>query len=329
MGEPLLLAVDGNSLVHRAYHSGAERDLRTTDGRPCWALGGMWTLLLDAINRVDPAAVLLAFDDSTGNARKLVHPSYKAHRAEKPADLVSQLAAAPVHLARTGLSVRTHPGAEADDVLASAARTAEDAGWRCVLATSDRDSFALISERTSVLRLIKGGVQNSPLLTPQRLRILTHGIGPEQYRIFAALRGDPSDNLPGVPGIGPKTALRLLTAFPTVTAALAEHDAGGPGLVAAIGARAATTLASPQSRETLALNLRLMTMRTDLPLPALADMRIPLPADDLLAELEEWNLHGVRNQARWLLTDPATYRPAVAKARPVVAEGYVQASLFD
>ena len=131
------------------------------------------------------------------------------------------------------------------------------------------------------------------MLTPQRLRILTHGIGPEQYRTYAALRGDPSDNLPGVSGIGPKTALRLLQAFPTVTAALAEHDAGGPGLVAAIGARAATTLASQESREILATNLRLMTMRTDLPLVDLAEMRIPVAPGDLLAELEEWNLHSV------------------------------------
>lgn len=328
MEAPLLLAIDGNSLLHRAYHAQSDRGLRTVDGRPCWGLSGMWSLLLDAVNRCDPAAILLAFDDPDANERKLAHPTYKAHRVDKPTDLRSQLAAAPVHLARTGLSVTVHPGAEADDVLASAAARAEFAGWRCVLATSDRDSFALISERTSVLRLISGGVGNSPMLTPDRLRILTHGISPEQYRTFAALRGDPSDNLPGVSSIGAKTALRLLQAFSTLSAALAEHDAGGPGLVAAVGARAAATLASPQARETVATNLRLMTMRTDLPLPELADMRIPIPPGDLLAELEEWNLHGVRNQARWLLTDPATYRADVARARPAVAAGFEQPGLW-
>lgn len=307
MEAPLLLAIDGNSLLHRAYHAHEESGHRTTDGRPCWAINGLWSQLLAAVNRVDPAAVLLAFDDPAANDRKVSHPAYKAHRADKPADLVAQLADAPVHVARTGLTVRVEPATEADDVLASAAAKAERAGWRTVLATSDRDAFALISERTSVLRIINGGVPNSPVLTPDRLRILTRGIGPEQYRAYAVLRGDSSDNLPGVPGIGPKTALRVLAAFPTISAALAEHDAGGPGLVAAIGAAAAARLSSASAREILTTNLALMTMRTDVALPELDEMRIPVPAGDLLAELEEWNLHGVRDQARWLLTDPSSF----------------------
>lgn len=329
MEAPTLLVIDGNSLLHRAYHAHEDSGHRTGDGRPCWAINGLWSQLLAAVNRVDPAGVLLAFDDPAANERKIVHPAYKAHRTEKPQDLIAQLASAPDHLARSGLTVRIEPGTEADDVLASASVQAEAAGWRCVLATSDRDSFALITERTSVLRIINGGVPNSPLLNPAKLRILTHGIGPEQYRAYAALRGDSSDNLPGVPGIGPKTALRLLTAFPTISAALAEHDAGGPGLVAAVGGAAAARLASAQAREILTTNMALMTMRTDVPLPDLDDMRIPIPPGDLLAELEEWNLPGIRDQARWLLTDPATYRPSVARARPVVAQGYEQPSLFD
>jgi DNA polymerase-1 len=304
---PLLLAVDGNSLLHRAYHAHEASDQRTPDGRPCWAINGVWSQLLAAVNRVDPAAILVAFDDPAVNQRRQAHPTYKSHRATKHDDLIAQLAAAPEHIARTGVCVVVSPGAEADDVLASAAAQAERTGWRCVVATSDRDAFALISASTSVLRIINGGVVNSPVLTPARLRIMT-GIDPEQYGEYAALRGDTSDNLPGVPGIGPKTAVRLLNAYPTVAAALAEHDSGSAALGTAIGTSAAARLATTLARETLATNCMLMTMRTDLVLPGLDDMRIPIPAGDLLAELEEWCLAGVRDQARWLLTDPATYR---------------------
>ena len=320
---PLLLVVDGNSLLHRAYHAHEGSDQRTLDGRPCWAINGVWSQLLAAVNRVDPAGVLVAFDDPAVNQRRQIHPTYKAHRAVKHDNLIAQLSAAPQHIARTGVSVVVSAGAEADDVLASAAAATERSGWRCVVATSDRDAFALISAGTSVLRIINGGVANSPLLTPSRLRILT-GIDPEQYCEYAALRGDTSDNLPGVAGIGPKTAVRLLNAFPTVAAAL---DADGAVLAAAIGASAAVKLATPLARETFATNRALMTMRTDVPLPDLDDMRIPIPAGDLLAELEEWCLAGVRDQARWLLTDPATYR-APSRVLVAAAAGFEQTTLW-
>lgn len=319
----MLLAVDGNSLLHRAYHAHEESDQRTLDGRPCWAINGVWSQLLAAVNRVDPAAILVAFDDPAVSERRQSHPTYKAHRATKHHNLIAQLASAPEHIARTGLCVVTSPGAEADDVLASAAAQAEGAGWRCVVATSDRDAFALITASTSVLRIINGGVTNSPMLTPSRLRILT-GIDPQQYCEYAALRGDTSDNLPGVPGIGPKTAVRLLNAYPTVGAALAADAAA---LAAAIGPSAAVRLATPLARATFATNLALMTMRTDVPLPDLDEMRIPIPAGDLLAELEEWCLAGVRDQARWLLTDPATYRTPARVLAPV-AVGFEQATLW-
>lgn len=323
METPLLLAIDGNSLLHRAYHAHEQSGQRTPDGQPCWAVNGVWSQLLAAVNRVDPAAILVAFDDPAVNQRRQVHPAYKAHRATKHDDLIAQLSSAPQQIARTGLCVVTSPGAEADDVLASAASRAERAGWRCVIATSDRDSFALITASTSVLRIINGGVTNSPLLTPPRLRILT-GIDPEQYAEYAALRGDTSDNLPGVSGIGPKTAVRLLNVYPTVRAALADT---GPGLAAAIGRSAAAKLTTSAAAATFATNLDLMTMRTDLELPSFDEMRIPIPADDLLAELEEWCLVGVRDQARWLLTDPTTYR-SMPRALVAAAAGFEQTTLF-
>lgn len=311
MTAPLLLAVDGNSLLHRAYHAHEGSGQRTADGQPCWAVRGLWAQLLAAINRLDPAAVLIGFDDAEVNDRKAGHPGYKAHRLAKHPDLRAQLRATPDHLSRAGVCVVVATGAEADDVLASAATRTRAAGWRCVLATSDRDAFALIDGGTSVLRILNGGVAASPLITPSRLGILA-GVRPEQYVEYAALRGDASDNLPGVPGIGPKTAVKLLAAYPTVAAAWAEIDAGGPGVTAKIGAAAARRLAEPAARAVFAANLGLMTMRTDVPLPDLEEMRLPIPAGDLLAELDEWGLDSVRAEARWLLTEPVA--PAKARA---------------
>src|SRR5690606_23788972 len=117
-------------------------------------------------------------------------------------------------------------GLEADDVLASAGATAAAAGWRAILATSDRDSFALIDDSTSVLRILNGGIDASPILTPGRLHSM-YGIWPNQYRQYAAMRGDTSDNLPGMHGIGEKTAAKILSEFGTVDNAFADAEDGG------------------------------------------------------------------------------------------------------
>ena len=111
-------------------------------------------------------------------------------------------------------------------VLAAVAAAGKQQQWNVVLVTSDRDSFALIDKTTSVLRILSGGVEASPVLTPERLQLML-GIGPHQYRDLAALRGDASDNLPGVPGIGSKTATKLLQALGSAQAAFDDLDGGG------------------------------------------------------------------------------------------------------
>src|SRR5690606_37490217 len=130
-------------------------------------------------------------------------------------DLVTQLALAVDVFWSAGLHVVIPDGLEADDVLASAASAAAAAGWHTVVCTSDRDAFALVTDTTSVLRIINGGVEASPVLTPERLRIIL-GIDPWQYRQYAAMRGDASDNLTGIRGIGEKTGVALLAAFGSV-----------------------------------------------------------------------------------------------------------------
>ncbi len=133
------------------------------------------------------------------------------------------------------------------------------------MATSDRDSFALIDEHTKMLRILNGGVDASPLLDPHRLVMVT-GVRPDQYLDYAALRGDASDNLPGVHGIGPKKAARLLAEFGSAAAAFDDAAAGGRRCRAALGDALARTLADPAARAVWETNCQVMAMRTDAPL---------------------------------------------------------------
>jgi DNA polymerase-1 len=172
------------------------------------------------------------------------------------------------------------PGLEADDVLASAAAYARTVDARTVVVTSDRDSFALVDDNTRMLRIIDGGVEASPMLDPRRLAMVT-GVRAEQYLDLAALRGDTSDNLPGVPGIGPRTAARLLAAFDTAEAAFDDAAAEGARCRDAVGTAVARKLARPEARERWAFNRQVMAMRRD------AHHGLDLPAGRGCLPLEE------------------------------------------
>ncbi|MBO3101178.1 5'-3' exonuclease [Cellulomonas fengjieae] len=331
-----LLAVDGNSLLHRSFHALAGSQLRTRDGRPTWAVKGALSQILGAVDRVAADAVVIGFDDAGNNQRKVAHPHYKAHRTEKPAELVSQLALAVDVFGAAGLHVVTPDGLEADDVLASAASAATAAGWHTVVCTSDRDAFALVNETTSVLRIINGGVEASPVLTPERLRILL-GIDPWQYRQYAAMRGDTSDNLTGIRGIGEKTGVALLNAFGSVEAAFADVDTNGGARVAEVlGKACVKKLADPDGRAAFWQNVELMTMRTDLDL-ALglgADGRGLLPVDaqvlhDALAAVE---MHSLQWLAARVLASGADDAPGAVVTRPPTparAPAVVTAAVVD
>ncbi|WP_114422557.1 5'-3' exonuclease [Nocardioides houyundeii] len=297
LGEPrLLLAVDAPSLLHRNHHARAESDLRDRSGRPAWALHGMLRQILEAIERFDPDAVIFGLDDRTASVRAQAYPAYKAGRAVKDAALVDQLDRAGALLDALGLATLTPAGLEADDVSASAATWAGRNGWNCVIVTSDRDSFAHISDHTKVLRLIDGGMGNAPLLNPDRLHTL-YGVAARQYLEFAALRGDASDNLPGVAGIGAKTAPVLLAQMGSMAAVWADIDhCEGRHVAAAldswstetgvrrVGAAVVRRLAAPGARERYEFNLAMMAGRDDLDLGLTPDVPgtpglLPLDAD--------------------------------------------------
>ncbi len=279
-----LLVVDAPSLLHRNHHARADSALLDRGGRPAWALHGMLRQVLDAIDQFAPDAVVFGLDDRTSSVRAQIYPAYKAGRAEKDAALVEQLERTGTMLDALGLRTVQPAGLEADDVSASAATWAERSGWQCVIITSDRDTFAHISDSTQVLRLISGGISGSPLLNPSRLRAL-YGIAAEHYLEYAALRGDVSDNLPGVPGIGEKTAPVLLSQMGSMTAVWADIDhCQGATLVATIdsyceehglrriGAGLLKRLATPEARERYEFNLLMMTGHTDVDLELTPDV---------------------------------------------------------
>jgi 5'-3' exonuclease len=297
---PLLLAVDGNSLLHRAYHAAPFGPIADAAGRPVWALHGLIGFVARAAARLRPDALLVGFDCREHSHRRADFPDYKAHRPDKPGDLTTQLDLAPDVLRAATVPVAVPPGYEADDVLASAAAATRGGGWRAVVMTSDRDAFALVDEATSVLRVRNGGSGEAVMLTPATLPSVC-GVQAAQYPDLAALRGDPSDNLPGVTGFGTATAAKLLVEFGSIEAAWAEIDAGRLDAVrVVVGTRAATHLATAAARETVARNRRLMAMRTDLDLPALADTRLPL---DLATMRTALRAHGINlGPSLWALT---------------------------
>jgi DNA polymerase-1 len=303
----VLLVIDGNSLVHRSYHAQARTGMHTADGQPAWAVRGLLTQLVAAVDRIRPAAVVVGFDDPDRSLRRERWPSYKAHRTEKLDTLVAQLAAAAEVLSDLGVAVVVPPGLEADDVLASCATHAQVCGAETVVMTSDRDAFALIDDTTRVLRIINGGVDASPLMTADRLVTLL-GVRPDQYRDFAALRGDPSDNLPGVRGIGPRSAARLLAAFGTAAAAFDDLAA----VRAQLGAGVADRLAHPDARANWELNCQVMTMHRDLEIslelsggPGV----LPFDAGRVAAAFRAQNLTWTISEAVRVLADVDTAAP--------------------
>ncbi|WP_407343774.1 5'-3' exonuclease H3TH domain-containing protein [Pengzhenrongella phosphoraccumulans] len=316
MTRPTLLAVDGNSLLHRNYHAMEHSQLSTSDGRPLWAVKGFLSQLFAAIERADASAVVVGFDDHTSSVRKEGHPQYKANRSPKAPELGQQIASTIELLRAAGVPVVIPAGLEADDVLASAAAYAPTVGWRTVVVTSDRDSFALIDEHTDVLRVLNGGIEGSPILTPERLFSMV-GVRPSQYQEYAAMRGDPSDNLLGIPGLGEKRAAKLLRTFGSVSAAFSDSDSGGSLVGKRLGKSFVATLSSPATRDVFWRNVAIMTMRRDLPLgldlSETGASRLPLDAVLVLAALESFELHSLRNSARRVLcvsgpTSPADFR---------------------
>ncbi|MBW3579060.1 MAG: hypothetical protein KY462_15240 [Actinobacteria bacterium] len=207
---PTVLAVDGNSLAHRAWHALIDE----RDSGP-WLAGGVVRMLGSVWRYGRYAGVVVAFD-APDSIRKARHPGYKASRPTPDPAFVGQLRNLAHLLAACGFTVLSTPGHEADDLLAATVAGAGIADVRTTLVSSDRDLLALVSDRATLLRP-RRTMADLAVYDPAAVRA-EFGVEPTQYLELAALRGDPSDDLPGVPGVGQRTAARLLRSWGSVGA---------------------------------------------------------------------------------------------------------------
>jgi DNA polymerase I len=213
-----LLVMDGDSFAHRAYHA-IPKSIRRGDGGAGNMLYGFSNMLLRLWQGEKPRAVLVAWDSlETPTYRHEALEVYQSGREFEP-DLLDQLALMPALVASAGLAVAKAPGYEADDFLGAAVTAEEAAGGTVLVATSDRDAFQLASAKTTILQPVRG--EAPARIGPAEVRE-RYGVDPEQVPDFIALRGDPSDRIPGARGVGPKRAADLLAQYGSLDALLAE-----------------------------------------------------------------------------------------------------------
>jgi 5'-3' exonuclease len=218
-----LLAVDAPSLLYRAFFA-LPRTITGPDGTPVNALLGVSNLVLQAVELHDPRAVVLCFGEEAAPYRVELHAGYHADRPEMPEELVPQWQDAPAYFGAFNWSVLHAPELEADDLLGSLADLETQAGGRALLYTGDRDMFQCVSDDVAVLWPV-GGKGEPEVIDADGVRG-RYGIEPEQVPDFIALRGDPSDGIPGAKGIGEKTARDLLRDHGTLEDLIAA--AGSP-----------------------------------------------------------------------------------------------------
>lgn len=203
--------MDGHSLAYRAFFALPAENFTTSSGQPTNAFYGFASMLANTLRDEAPTHFAVAFDVSRKTWRSEEFPEYKANRSKTPDEFKGQVELIGELLDAMNAHRFAIDGFEADDVIATLATQAEEAGFEVLIVTGDRDSFQLISEHTTVLYPTKG-VSELTRFTPEKVQE-KYGLTPAQYPDFAALRGDPSDNLPGIPGVGEKTAAKWINQF--------------------------------------------------------------------------------------------------------------------
>ena len=237
----VLLAVDGDSFAHRAYH-GLPKTIRGEGGRPANAIVGFASMLSRLWEAESPDAVIVGWDTlEVPTYRHLAFEAYQTGRHFDP-ELLDQLPVLPRFAEACGFVSARAPGYEADDFLAAAAAAGEAGGGTVLVATSDRDAFQLASERTTILQHVRG-VSELARIGPAEVRE-RYGVEPGQVPDFIALRGDPSDRLPGAKGVGPKTAAAILAEYGSLEGALDAGRFAGQAEELRLYRRIATLVAS-------------------------------------------------------------------------------------
>ena len=206
-----LLLLDGHSLAYRAFYALPVDNFSTTSGQPTNAVYGFTSMLINCLRDLDPTHVAVAFDVSRATFRSAEFSGYKANRSATPEEFRGQVDLIRDVLTAMGIRYLEREGYEADDVIATLVTQAESKNMETAIITGDRDAFQLVTEATTVLYPRKG-VSDLARMTPEAV-LDKYGLTPTQYPDFAALRGDPSDNLPGIPGVGEKTATKWIVEY--------------------------------------------------------------------------------------------------------------------
>ena len=217
-----LLLLDGHSLAYRAFYALPVENFSTASGQPTNAVYGFTSMLINALRDLDPTHIAVAFDVSRVTFRSEAYEGYKATRAKTPEEFRGQVDLIRDVLTAMGVRFLEREGYEADDLIATLATQAEASGMDTAIITGDRDAFQLVSSATTVLYPRKG-VSDLARMTPEAIEE-KYGLTPAQYPDFAALRGDPSDNLPGIPGVGEKTATKWISEYGSLSG-LVDHAA--------------------------------------------------------------------------------------------------------
>ncbi|MET8279237.1 DNA polymerase I [Micromonospora sp. NPDC005174] len=219
---PRLLLVDGHSLAYRAFFALPVENFSTTTGQPTNAVYGFTSMLINVLRDEQPTHIVVAFDVSRRSFRTDRYAEYKAGRSETPTDFKGQVSLVKEVLAALQIPVVEMEGYEADDIIATLACQARDQGMTVLISSGDRDAFQLVGDQVTVLYPRKG-VSDLARMDPAAIEA-KYGVGPERYRDLAALVGETSDNLPGVPGVGPKTAAKWITTYGGVEGVIARAD---------------------------------------------------------------------------------------------------------
>jgi DNA polymerase I len=220
--KPTLLLIDGHSLAFRAFYALNPSNFRTPDGQHTNAVHGFISMLLNLLEGEKPTHLAVAFDISGPSFRAIEYPEYKGNRGETPEEFYGQTELLEEAMKAMNITTLTKKDYEADDILASLADQAADSGYRVLVVSGDRDTFQLIGENTTILYPIKG-VMNLARMNDEAV-VERYGIHAKQYPDLAALVGETSDNLPGIPGVGPKTAAKWLQTYGDLDTVLASAE---------------------------------------------------------------------------------------------------------
>ncbi|WP_431904643.1 DNA polymerase I [Micromonospora carbonacea] len=219
---PRLLLVDGHSMAYRAFFALPVENFSTTTGQPTNAVYGFTSMLINVLRDEQPTHIVVAFDVSRQSFRTEKYAEYKAGRSETPADFKGQVSLVKEVLAALRVPVVEKEGYEADDVIATLACQARDQGMSVLISSGDRDAFQLVDDHVTVLYPRKG-VSDLARMDAAAIEA-KYGVGPQRYRDLAALVGETSDNLPGVPGVGPKTAAKWINLYGGLDGVVARAD---------------------------------------------------------------------------------------------------------